>query len=167
MSDRLIDLLLRLSARERVLLALLGAVLLPAALWLGVVSPLQERHQAAQSSLAQAQALGDWVVARAGEYDQIAQTVSGAAGLGPQPPIGISGLEQSLVQVGLREATAALAGQADGRIELRFDVVAFTRLADWLSASDPGWGYDIEAFWLERLETPGMVSADLTLRPQN
>jgi len=83
------------------------------------------------------------------------------------PPIGISGLEQSLVAAQLRPMVTRLSGQDDGGIELGFEVVEFTLLASWLSQMDPGWGYDIANLRLQRhTEDPGLVSAELTLLPQ-
>ena len=166
MADRMIDLLLRLSPRERILLALMGAVLLPGALWLGVAEPLLARHAAAIEARRETQALGLWLVDRAAEQAQIAATTPGARTSGGADPIGISGLEQSLVAAGLRPQVSELSAQSGGAVRLRFDAVQFTRLANWLSASDPGWGYDIAALRLERTETPGAVAADLTLDPQ-
>ncbi len=162
MTQRFIDMLLRLSPRERVLLGLLVAVVLPALIWMFAIAPLQARHTAALQAQSDIRALGGWVVDRAAEHARL----SADAGPERMPPLGISGLEQSLVAAGLREAVSELGGQADGRIELRFDTVAFTDLAGWLSQSDPGWGYDITAFRLERGEEPGLVAVDLTLEPQ-
>lgn len=158
----MIERLLKLSARERGLLALLVAVALPALIWSAVIAPMQTRHAAALAARDEARALGVWVVERAAEQAQLRR----ARQTGPVPPLGISGLEQSLVEAGLRTAVSALGSQADGRIELRFDAVEFTRLANWLSHSDPGWGYDIAAFRLERGTAPGLVAAALTLEPQ-
>ena len=166
MADRMIDLLLRLSPRERILLAMMGAVLLPGALWLGVGEPLLARHAAALEARREAEALGLWLVDRAAEQAQIAATTPGAPAPGGADPIGISGLEQSLVAAGLRPQVSELSAQSGGGVRLRFDAVQFTRLANWLSASDPGWGYDIAALRLERTDAPGAVAADLTLAPQ-
>lgn len=166
MTQRFIDMLLRLSPRERVLLGLLVAVVLPALIWMFAIVPLQARHAAALQAQNDIRALGGWVVDRAAEHARLSADAGVGAGSERMPPLGISGLEQSLVAAGLREAVSELGGQADGRIELRFDTVAFTDLAGWLSQSDPGWGYDITAFRLERGEEPGLVAVDLTLEPQ-
>ncbi|UWQ93535.1 type II secretion system protein M (plasmid) [Rhodobacteraceae bacterium M382] len=166
MTQRFIDMLLRLSPRERALLGLLGAVVLPALIWMAVIAPLQTRHAAALQARSDIRALGSWVVGRTAEQVRLGGDMGGAAGSQRVPPLGISGLEQSLVAAGLRTAVSELGGQADGRIELRFDRVPFTDLAGWLSHSDPDWGYDITAFRLERGEEPGLVAVDLTLEPQ-
>lgn len=58
-----------------------------------------------------------------------------------------------------------LAARAEGAIELRFDDVDFTALADWLSRMEPLWGYRIETFRFEALDVPARVAATLRLLP--
>ena len=163
MVDALLDLLLRLSARERWLLGLLGMVVLPAALWTMLLQPLQARHDAARASRSEAQALGLWLVDRVGESTRMAPETTQST----HPPIGTSGLEQSLVDIGLRPQVSELSAQTGGTLRLRFDAVQFTQLSNWLSQSDPAWGYTIAAFRLERTGEPGEVAVDLTLDPQS
>ncbi len=162
MTTRLIDLLARLAPRERRLIGVLVFAILPAALWFGALEPLQDRRVAAEAALSEARALQGWVARRAAEMAALAATDN----TGPRAPIGLSALEQSLIEADLREALAGLANRAGGGIELRFDVVEFTRLMDWLGTQDPGWGYDITGFRLERREEPGVVAAELLLAPQ-
>lgn len=161
MIDRLVDMLLRRSRRERWLLGLALALALPALAHALVIAPLQARHRAALAARAEAAALADWVVERAAEADRLATPDRRA----PAAPIGIAGLEQSLRAAGLRAAATELGSLGDGRVELRFDAVPFTDLAGWLSGSDPVWGYDIAAFRFERGAEPGLVAAELTLQP--
>ena len=156
------DRLLQRSRRERRLLALLALVGLPALVWLWLVSPLLESRRAVMQQIAEAQALQFWVTERAADQQQLGQVLS----TGPIPPIGISGLEQSLVAAQLRHQVTRLSGQGDGVIDLGFDRVEFIALASWLSQSDPGWGYDITALRLQRHADPGLISAELTLVPQ-
>jgi general secretion pathway protein M len=80
-------------------------------------------------------------------------------------PIGSSGIEQSLIDAGLRADVADLGVRDSGVIELRFDLVTFTTLANWLSASKPNWGYTISTFRIEATDVSGKVSASLTLTP--
>jgi len=157
---RMIDMLLRLSPRERRLLGLLTLVVIPALLWLWLIAPLLESRAALLRQTAEAQALQLWVADRAADQQQLGQ------GAGLTPPIGISGLEQSLVAAQLRPQVTRLGGQVDGGIELGFETVEFAALASWLSRMDPGWGYDIATLRLQRHEDPGLVSAELTLLPQ-
>lgn len=159
---RMMDLLLQRSPRERRLLALLALVVIPALAWLWLVAPLLERRGTVSRQLAEVQALQLWVAERAAEQQQLGQP----KGSQPNPPLGISGLEQSLVTAQLRPQVTRLSGQGDGGIDLGFDRVAFVALASWLSQMDPNWGYDIAALRLQRLEDPGLVSAELTLLPQ-
>lgn len=157
-----IDLLLRLSPRERHLLGLLGLVLIPALLWLWLISPLLQNRTAITRQITEARALQLWVADRAADQLQLGQP----QGSQPAPPIGISGLEQSLVAVQLRQQVTRLGGQGDGGIELGFETVVFADLASWLSQMDPDWGYDLASVRLHRLEVPGLVAADLLLVPQ-
>ncbi|KMK64009.1 type II secretion system protein GspM [Puniceibacterium sp. IMCC21224] len=162
MSARLIDLLLKLAPRERWLLALLVLVALPAALGFGWLLPLSERRAAVEVALQEARAVTGWVSARAADQALLAPAQSS----GPSEPIGLSGLEQSLISARLRPLLSELANGSDGGIALRFDAVPFGDLVRWLSASDPGWGYDIVDFRLLRSDDPGIVSAELRLVPQ-
>ena len=162
MSARLIDLLVKLAPRERVLLGLLVLVVLPGALWVAVLEPLAARRAQAGAELAEARALHDWVQARSTEMAALGQ----ADNTGPRAPVGLSALEQSLMAARLREAVTGLANGTDGGIELRFDAVEFGVFMAWLSAQDPGWGYDIASFRIGQTEEPGLVSAELRLRPQ-
>ncbi|OWU81681.1 hypothetical protein ATO6_23655 [Oceanicola sp. 22II-s10i] len=164
MSDRLIDLLLRLSPRERRLLALLVCVALPVALAAGWLIPLQERRAAADRARIEAADLQIWVTARVADKTRL-DAAAGPGGGAPLRPIGSSGIEQSLIEAGLRPAVSELGARAGGVVELRFDEVDFVRLANWLSATAPVWGYTIGAFRFEALDTPSKVAARLTLSP--
>ena len=161
MSRRLIDVLLRLSRRERWLLGIVVFALLPVAVILGGLVPLQERRAAAEQAQAEARALQDWVGARVGEKQALARNMTAA----PGEPIGSSGLEQGLIAARLRNAISALEATGAGGIELRFDEVDFLRVAHWLTSSHPGWGYQITGLRIEALETPGMVATWLSLTP--
>lgn len=160
----MIDMLLRLSSRERGLLALLAGGIVPLAVIFGLLLPLAERRDAAHQALDEARALQAWVIARAGEHGTLlAQTGPGSAA--PGAPIGSAGIEQSLIAAQLRRDVSELGSRSAGEIEIGFDAVDFTRLANWLSDNHPGWGYAIDSFRIESLETSGRVSARMTLRP--
>ncbi len=162
MSEPLIDLLLRLAPRERLLLALLFLLVLPLAAWLIWLAPLADRRTDAALALKDARALNLWVRQRAADQALLTQT----GGLGPQSPIGTSGIEQSLIAARLRDRISELTNQSGGVVELRFETVPFEDLINWLAESDPGWGYDIDNFRIERSDEPGIVFATLTLSPQ-
>ncbi|WP_299297314.1 type II secretion system protein GspM [uncultured Tateyamaria sp.] len=159
MSARLIDLLSRLAPRERLLLAIMLGVALPAGLIFGLLLPLHDTRNAALDDRSDALALNLWVQARVVELQGL-----------PQPeetivtaPIGTSGIEQALIERGLRDAVSQLSADSQGVVTLRFDEVRFGRLADWLSEAHPRWGYDIAALRLDAADTEGSVAAALTL----
>lgn len=162
MSARLIDMLMRLAPRERVLLGVLVLVILPVGIVLGVLLPLQEARKTALSERTQAVALNLWVQDRVGEAKILEQSPQ----RGVRQAVGTSEIEQDLIGAGLRGAVRELSSDSEGVVALRFENVRFTRLADWLSGIDPSWGFDISVFRLEATETSGNVAATLTLVPQ-
>lgn len=162
MSARLIDMLIRLAPRERMLLGVLVLIILPVGIVLGVLLPLQDARETALSERTQAVALNLWVQDRVGE----AKALERSPQRGSNQAVGTSEIEQDLIGAGLRDAVRELSSDSDGVVALRFDNVRFTRLAGWLSGLDPAWGYDISVFRLEATETSGNVAATLTLVPQ-
>lgn len=161
MTDWLVDRLLRLAPRERRLLGLLVIVVLPLGVVLGGLLPLRDARDSALDARTDALALNIWVQERAAE----AQTLASLPRTGTFVPIGTSGIEQALIDAGLRAAVTELSSDGDGVVSLRFDDVGFARLADWLSEADPVWGYDIALFRMEAAERSGNVTAALTLMP--
>ncbi|CUH63483.1 General secretion pathway, M protein [Thalassovita gelatinovora] len=162
MSARLIDLLLRLSPRERGLLAIAVFVVGPLVVVFGLLLPLTERREAALQTEAEAVALHNWVQDRAAEQVQYGAAPQQV----PQPAIGSSGIEQQLIDAQLRPSVSELATQAGGVVELRFDEVDFIRLANWMTSAHPDWGYAIASFRFEASDSPGKIAAWLVLRPQ-
>lgn len=163
MSDRAIDFLGRMSARERWLLAILVAGVLPVALWLFWLAPLADSRRAALLALAEARSVAQWVDARATEK----ALLEPGRPQDVRAPIGASGLEQRLIAADLRDRLSSLSDRGDGQLELHFDEIGFGPLILWLAASDPLWGYDITRFRFERLPTPGLVAASLLLHPRS
>lgn len=162
MTGRLVDALLALSPRERLGLAAMALGAVPLGLVLGVLLPLQERADAALAARMEAVALRVWVGERAAEAAALAPV---AAPRDAPAPIGTGGLEESLIAAGLRGAVAELSADGAGIVSLRFDDVAFDRLADWLTGAEASWGYDIAAFRLEATDRPNRVAATLRLAP--
>jgi type II secretory pathway component PulM len=162
MSARLIDMLLNLAPRERLLLGLLVFIVLPLGIIGGVLLPLQTARDTALSDRAQAVALNLWVQERVGEALALDQSPR----VGPAGPVGTSEIERDLIEKGLRGAVRDLSSDADGVVNLRFENVRFSGLANWLSNLDPAWGYTIAAFRFDATETSGNVAATLTLVPQ-
>tara|TARA_R110002049_G_scaffold44333_3_gene129864 strand:- start:112509 stop:113000 length:492 start_codon:yes stop_codon:yes gene_type:complete len=163
MIDRLVDTLVKRTARERRMLGLTVLVGVPLAVAFGILLPLQTALQAARHDHIDALALQLWVAQRAGE----AATLAPASVPESQTPVGSSGLERGLIDVGLRGDVSDLGVGDNGVIELRFDAVGFTALANWVSAAQPSWGYDITRFRFEATEVSGKVSATLTLTPRS
>ncbi|MGR3375611.1 type II secretion system protein GspM [Salipiger abyssi] len=161
MSNRLLDILLGLTPRERLALAIAVLLAAPLAIAFAVVLPLAEARRAAEQAEAEALAVDAWVRARAAEQAPLLA----APEITARAPIGSGGIEQRLIQGGLRDAVSDLGARADGRVELHFETVGFVRLANWLSAVHPRWGYDIESFRVEASDRPGDVAAWLTLVP--
>lgn len=164
--DRLSGFLAGLNRRERGLLALLALVALPLALVFAVALPLAERRDAARAAVAEARAIELWTADQAVVYATLTRD---AAAL-PQrrrggDPIGISGIEASLREAGLREAASELANAADGGITMRFDAVRFVTLSDWLAAQSDVWGYDLAGFVFERGARTDVVEAEVRLVP--
>lgn len=164
--DRLTGFLLGLSRRERWLVAVLALVALPVGAVYGIALPLAQSREAARAAVAEARATELWVADQAVQFATLARD----AGQRPQVtratnPIGISGIEASLRDAGLREAVTELANAADGGITLRFDAVRFTQLAEWLTAQNDTWGYDLAGFTFERGARTDVVAADLRLVP--
>lgn len=156
----LTELLLRLNARERGLLALLGLTLILGLIFGGLL-PLYDQRQAAQTARLEATALERWVTARVVEKTTLTRGISPI----PQDPVGLSRLEQGLISARLRPQLSALTRQGDSGLTLQFDQVDFLRLARWLSAAHPAWGYHFKSFRFEALKQPGQIAAWIALHP--
>ncbi len=167
MGEHIIRYLAGLSRRERWLLVLLIVVALPMAAVFGLILPLNQARKAAQAEVHETRAVEKWVAARAADY--LAQgaelRATGAAAPASRTPIGISGIELSLVEAGLRKDVTELANNADGGVTLRFDEVAFTGLTNWLSLNEMSWGYKLDAFNFGRGTRNDLVEAEFKLVP--
>ncbi|MFT5796432.1 MAG: general secretion pathway protein M [Candidatus Azotimanducaceae bacterium] len=164
MSTRLITWLLSRPARERVMLAVLIAIVLPIAIVVGVALPLRDAHSVAQHRLKEMEELQHWVVERVIEKSEIPQA---SAMVNVAEPIGSSGLEKSLIDANLRTFVTTLSMRDDGIIDLAFDAVTFTTLSNWLSATKNNWGYDVTSFRFEAGAASGKIKANMTLTPRS
>ncbi|MGC1497767.1 MAG: type II secretion system protein GspM [Sulfitobacter sp.] len=162
MTARFIDMLVQRSPRERVLLGILIFVFLPVVVFFALLLPLRDAQGIAKHQQQDAIALHRWVNERVFEKNTMAQAPKNAL----VDPIGSSAIEQSLIDAGLRDAISDLSASEDGTIDLRFDLVRFTTLANWISANSRTWGYAMTNFRFEATQTDGKVSATLTLSPQ-
>ena len=148
----------RRTGRERVLMALLALVVLPAGLYAGLMQPLAAERARAEAELAEAAALDAWVAARASE--------AGPASAAPPPdpsPIGLSALEESLKAAGLWFQVERLEARAQGGVALDFESVSFVDLMTWMEEARPSWGYGIESFRIEPAGFPSRVTARFVL----
>lgn len=160
MTGGLVDRLLRLTGRERALLAVM-ALVLSAGAAAGLLLPLAERRAQAEAALQEARALDAWVSARAGE----AELLRAAAGPGPVQPIGLAAVQRSLEQARLIETVATLSARGGGGIEMRFEAVGFDRLIAWVTSVEPFWGYRFASLRIERGAEPGLVAAQFVIVP--
>ena len=161
MTRFLVEQLLRLSGRERVLLALMlmvGAVGLGA----GLLLPLADRRAAAERALVEARALDLWVSARSEE----AALIRDAAGPGPVAAIGLAAVQRSLEDAGLIGQVETLSAYRGDGIEMRLEAVSFDRLIAWVTQIEPLWGYRFAAFRIEKGPEPGLVNARFEVVPK-
>lgn len=156
----LVERLLRLTGRERVLL-LTMALVVSVGLAAGLLLPLAERRAAAEAALSDARALDRWVAARVTEADML----RAATGPGPVAPIGLAAVQRSLEQAGLIEQVATLSARRGDGIEMRLEDVAFDRLIGWVTQMEPVWGYRFAGFRIERTDEPGLVIAQFEVVP--
>lgn len=157
--------LARRSARERFLLALLLGVALPAAFVFLVALPLLDQRDAARAQQTEAQALRAWYVARQPEIAGLPDSATTAvqAGAGAAVPVGLGGLEDRLIDAGLRAAVKLLANTQGDGISLVLADVRFEALMDWIDGVEAEAGYALSALRLERGTDGGLVDADLRL----
>jgi type II secretory pathway component PulM len=160
--DRLVYGLAQLSGRERVLVTLLAGLFVPLGIVFAVVLPLVQQRDAARVQAFEARAMLNWVSGQVETLPPDAMATS-AAPIAAADPIGISGIEQSLVREGLRQQVTQLANRNSGGVELEFDAAPFEGLTGWLQRTVPDWGYRIIEFRIERGEEPGLVSASFAL----
>jgi type II secretory pathway component PulM len=155
------ELLMRLSPRERWLIAVLLFVVLPLTILLAIIQPLTERRTALAAELEDARALRVWVSDRSAEASALRALDTSAAAA----PIGLAALERGLVDADLRKAVSDLSNRAEGGIALRLDRVLFVDFMGWLSTAERNWGYAINQMRVEDDPEPGFVSVELQLRP--
>ncbi|PYG27247.1 type II secretion system protein GspM [Pelagimonas varians] len=162
MIGKLVDLALRLSRRERVLLGFMAGIALPAGIGFGVLLPLHEARLSAEATVTETAALQLWVADRAAEARVL--TASPAVVAQSYAPIGLSGLEEGLKSSKLRSSLTELGTETGGLVVLRFDDVDFVRMATWLTSSHPHWGYEINSYRFETINKPSRVSARIELQ---
>lgn len=169
MTHRLAQALARLTRRERLLIAALVFVVLPAGLVFGLALPLQERRAAAQAELEAALAQRAWLDARRAEAAALPAADAGeaAAARDAAEPIGLSGLEASLNDAGLRDAVDRISGTGGDGVTLGFAAVRFTDLMPWLDTVEAEAVYTLDTLRLARGDDPATVSAEIVLEPRS
>ena len=153
--------LAQLSGRERMLVAALFLIVVPvAAVFLGIM-PLMEARDKAQNKTRENQILLDWVSDQVRQMPVGAGTEEKAQDLGSNA-IGLSGVEQSLVDAGLRDQVSQLSDKGDGGIDLVLENAPFELVGQWVDNVAPIWGYEIAAFQFDLVE-PGLIRASFEL----
>jgi len=156
----LIYALAQLSERERALVLILTVIVLPLAVVFLAVMPLMEARDRAANAAQEARATLNWV------SDQVRSlpvdaSATGTVASGPDP-IGISGIEESLVSFALRDFAKQLANRADGGVDLALEEAPFEALSGWMQSALPELGYDLRAFRIDAA-SPGKVNAQFEL----
>lgn len=159
-ADRLAQALVTRTARERWLIALLMGIVVPVGLIAAVAQPMAAARTAALAELDSARDLADWVAERRAVLPPLPAARTAVANV---DPIGISGIEASLVAAGLRPAVASLSNAPDGGISLRFESVQFSLLMPWVDDTEALSGYVLSAFRIAALDRPDLVQAELEL----
>lgn len=150
-----------LQLRERVLVAVGGAVVLLTLIYLLLWEPAAHARQQQAAALADARALAE-------RLEIIAATVqkARASGVGA-----VQGREQSLLtlidQQGksseLGKAPTRLQPEGENEVKIWFEDVPFDALSRWMATLEGRYGVQISAAELERRSGAGLVNARLTV----
>jgi type II secretory pathway component PulM len=143
------------------LAGLFGLILPLAAVFLWVL-PLSELRTNGERNLKDAKILSSWVIARNAEASAL-RAMQPKAQANEVAAIGISAIEESLKRANLRDTVTRLAGADEGAIELQIENADFQMLTQWLSETEPNWGYQIANFRFERTDRAGLVTAEFLL----
>jgi type II secretory pathway component PulM len=158
-------LLARRSARERGLLAVFLWLVLPVVFVFMVLQPLLEQRAVARAGLAEAEATQRWYIAR--QVEIAALPVRGETPEAPRvAAVGLGGLEDRLIDAGLRNSVTLLANVQGDSVSLTLQDVPFDGLMLWAESIEAEAGYSVSALRLERGADGGLVSAELRLEPQ-
>jgi type II secretory pathway component PulM len=144
------------------MLAGLFGLILPLALIFLWILPLSEMRVDSVRNLKEAKTLNSWVIERNTE-EAVLRAMQPKAQTNEVAAIGISAIEESLKRANLRDAVTRLAGGDGGAIELQIEKVDFQLLTNWLSETEPNWGYQIANFRFERTDRAGLVTAEFLL----
>lgn len=151
--------------RERRLLALLALVAVPLAFGFLLALPLLEARRNARAGLDAALTTRSWYLDRQAEI--AALPVPGepvAANADTTAPIGLGGIEDLLIDAGLRDAVTLLANAPGGGVTLALGPVPFGPLMGWIDTLAPEAGYGLRALRVTRAAT-GQARAEMQLEP--
>lgn len=165
MIARAAALLAQRTPRERLLLALLLGVVIPVGFVFLAVLPLLDQRTAARSALAEAEATQTWYLAR--QLEIAALPVAGDAPVEvARQAVGLGGIEDRLIDAGLRDSVTLLANVQGDSVSLTLANVPFGALMGWVEVIEAEAGYAVSALRLERGEDGGLVRAELRLEPK-
>lgn len=154
----------KLNARERALVTFLFAVVLPSAAYFLVAAPMIESRGRALERLSEARAEYDWVLSRHQEWIS-SRGEGGEKADGAIQPVGLSGIERALTEIGFRDKVVMLQNDDSGRISLRLDPVLFVEAARFLDQLQPSLGYKIDIMTISAGPSAGLVSVAVNLLP--
>lgn len=151
-----------LAARERWVLA--GGLILLALLagYVLALEPALARNAYLREQIEARRALLEEVRRLAGEAERLRAGAPSAASL-PAGGSLLSVTNASAGRAGLQSAIKRVVPEGDRRLRLQFERVAFDRMIAWLEQLSQRHGIAVQALSLERLDTPGLVRADLVL----
>ena len=149
-----------LSARERNLVDLGGALLAVALVYFALVLPLSMAAAKRAARIEQKTADVAWM-------QQVAPQVMAAAAAGG----GTAGSEESLVvlvdrtgrQAGLGSAIRDQSPSGEHGLRLRLEAASFDVLVTWLAVLQQQYGVSVDAATIDAGNAPGLVNASLTL----
>ena len=157
--------LARRTPRERLLLALLIVLVLPLGFVFLVALPVLDQRAAAQSARVQAEADQRWYISQQAQIEALPQAVQ-TPSEASLPAVGLGGIEDRLIEAGLRDAVALLANvQGDG-VSLTLGDVPFVDVMQWVAGIEAEAGYTVSTLRLVSGDEGGLVSVEMRLEPQ-
>ncbi|KPQ07443.1 MAG: general secretion pathway protein M [Rhodobacteraceae bacterium HLUCCA12] len=165
MIARLTRFVANLTRRERILLALLVLGAVPAGLVQGIALPLLARNHAADTAVAEAEALRAWLQERQRELATLPPDPGAAQSTDARDPAGLSALEDSLAEADLRDTMVSMTNPRGAQVSMQFDAADFVALMPWLDRVEARMGYHVALLRITGADAPGTVTAEITLEP--
>lgn len=149
-----------LQARERLIIALAGGVLLLLSLYLLVIEPWQQGTSRMQQSIVSQQETLAWMQQAAAEVQVLRDQGSQATGNGGQSLMGV--IDASARRAGLSGAVRQLRPDPQG-VTVRLENAGFDETLSWLGQLHREQGVVVATFTMERLPQPGRINASVSL----